>query len=1242
MIQNISIRVPWHDNKWNGNICKEPKRNISCLRLKAITESKDENFECKHCNKCMKGKEEFLHCIRESGAFMSEDKLSQTIEHPYKLNGNKEYQHMVPTTIDIFPYSFVGRCFDWLMVGKNYKKIDKLVDIYGINFDKDIEPNIGFESNWAQNAINQKAIMDEFYKEVKPKKSIVIAYAKQVPFVEDVRRVVVAIGNVKKIVPAKEYKVIKGTKNSYRGMTFETIIEHTIREDNKEGFIIPYEKILKYIDNHKELSLDINEYTIFAPNENFYDFSFATQHVSYDATLAILLQCKKLYKKITKILNEDFSKELKWIDKSIDAVKKERGEYPGLPVMLLASGITKGVVLGKYILDKVINNPKLNIWDEIENALKNRKNIDNNILKNSLEKADYLIWQSIISDEIKYKLIKLLSRFELTRAQAKFVWENNNNEKYDISAKKILNNPYELYEKTRLKAINYLSLDDDSVISIKSIDTSLLKKDNSNSKYPLEIEEPIDGIRDERRIRAIVISILEEEITIGNTIMFQDELIDKINDYFSMNEENAIMTTELLNSMENFFKSEIIIRCDISGNKYYKLERINKFDTVIEEIVKERIDLKDNTNKIDWDKEYIENEEIKKITKSIPTNKRKIIKTESTTALDILGKRKISVLTGGAGVGKTTLINVFCSNKSISKNGVLLLAPTGKATVNLKSKVGGSDDNVESLNVAQFLVRHKRYDGNSKRYHLSTSTDYIEHKTIIIDEASMLTVDMLAALFEVCKLADRIILVGDPNQLPPIGGGKPFVDTISLLEKKESDKKKYIAKLSIIKRQLLNNDNERYDLLLADCFKYSKTNAFSNIFDIIDKSNKNIEIIKYEDKDELDDLLEKAIVKTTNMKNADDFENFDTSLGGANREKSRFVYGSARKVEDWQILSPVKNNIVGTAYFNKNIHNKYRDDEIRLFNENDIVLGNENIVYGDKVINIINKSRRFYNYNTKNAGNDGYVANGEIGIACSYNYKYNYYTNKKKLEYLNVEFSSQLGYTYGFTKDNFGKDGDDSCLELAYALTVHKTQGSQFNIVILIINEPCKLLKRELLYTALTRQKDKVIIFYNDSPYKLLKYSFDNNSEIVTRKTDLFANKLIDFKPSYYNRKGKYYDKKLVNYTLRGEVVRSKSELIIADKLYNAGIDYQYEEELILDGKMKLPDFTIHHNGKTIYWEHLGMLDVDSYKKSWENKKKFYKRNNIEEGVNLLTSEDKNGGIDSREIEKNIAWILKL
>ena len=137
---------------------------------------------------------------------------------------------------------------------------------------------------------------------------------------------------------------------------------------------------------------------------------------------------------------------------------------------------------------------------------------------------------------------------------------------------------------------------------------------------------------------------------------------------------------------------------------------------------------------------------------------------------------------------------------------------------------------------------------------------------------------------------------------------------------------------------------------------------------------------------------------------------------------------------------------------------------------------------------------------------------------------------------LEVEFSSQPGYKYDFTSRDFGEE-NNAVLELAYALTVHKSQGSEFGTVILVLPNPCRLLSRELLYTALTRQKDRIIILHQGPRTELRKYSSDDRSETARRLTSLFV------APSPVEIDGRFFEEYLIHRTARGEMVRSKSEV---------------------------------------------------------------------------------------------------
>jgi hypothetical protein len=109
--------------------------------------------------------------------------------------------------------------------------------------------------------------------------------------------------------------------------------------------------------------------------------------------------------------------------------------------------------------------------------------------------------------------------------------------------------------------------------------------------------------------------------------------------------------------------------------------------------------------------------------------------------------------------------------------------------------------------------------------------------------------------------------------------------------------------------------------------------------------------------------------------------------------------------------------------------------------------------------------------------------------------------------------------------------------------------------------------------------------------------------------------------------------------------VRSKSEVVIADLLYSLKVDYRYEREFIApDGSKRLPDFTIDDpaSGLRVFWEHLGMLDRQSYREKWEQKLAWYRSHGVlpteegggPEGTLVTSRDDSRGGIDSGEIER--------
>lgn len=155
---------------------------------------------------------------------------------------------------------------------------------------------------------------------------------------------------------------------------------------------------------------------------------------------------------------------------------------------------------------------------------------------------------------------------------------------------------------------------------------------------------------------------------------------------------------------------------------------------------------------------------------------------EKAIALERLAGSRIGVLIGPAGTGKTSVLQLLLARPEIVGSRVRLLAPTGKARVRLGKETGYPG---HAQTVAQLLLGD-RFDPDTGRYFTNNRAPKIEATTCIVDKSSMLTEDMLAAIVDAIPENCRLILVGDPNQLPPIGAGCPFVDVIEYL-KREHD-----------------------------------------------------------------------------------------------------------------------------------------------------------------------------------------------------------------------------------------------------------------------------------------------------------------------------------------------------------------------------------------------------------------------------------------------------------------------
>ena len=1197
-IQHFSTRIPWKDNDYTGRIDNKPKYNVAAQVIPNIAESRDIEFEEENAGKLYKdvGSGKLKNWITENAAFMSDSELDIKMNHPYK--NNERFIHYQETSFKLKPYSFLLRPFYWTLK-ENAKKLQEYHNFY---FDyEENEKMLNWESSWISHGESQKSIFEYFFSGIVPNRSLIFPYYKQVPFIEDNRRVIAGIGNIVNSVELTEY--FSDGSRKEKNYVWETNVAHSIRDNDKQGFLMPYLEIFEYLKQNPEF--DISSVTLFEPEGFRNEFSYTAEWVSYDAAIDVLNQAKKVLNNIAKLNLKKANKawvniQLEFVETQLELVWTQRGIYPGLASVLFAFGVKYG-----FDIARQIDTSDNDLISELQLYFTGEKEIGDEKLDDSLAEMEDE-FSGILKNLDKTKYFEILSRINLSMEQAYNAWR-----KFKDNAQAIIANPYLLYELTRKESQDYQ-------ITISQIDNALFVNPLVEDKYPLSRPTKMRSESDKRRFRAMVMFILENAVNKGHTLLSYEQVVNEI-EKLPLDRKTDFQTEKIEGIIEFLRKGELYINTD---HKYIKLKEYQEYKEVIFNVVSDR--LKDSLeNNENWEK--IINNKFGKL-KEGNEEKDKLARKEKTDALKILASSKISVFLGRAGTGKTSALGIFASSKEIKNGGLLALTPTGKARIQLENAFKENEVEAEFMTIAQFLVRSGGFSWSTMSYKLPNKKSTSNAETVIIDESSMLTENMFAGILKlVSPHAKRIIFTGDNNQLPPIGAGRPFTDLINYLEKNAPKK---IATLITEMRQGGTGD----DLLFAQLFSDSKTVDKAIIQRIRNKNiDERFKYVEYTNIEKLEDLFFTEITEIAKMKDVDDADGFNKSLGG--KKTGNYTnYDTSKHIEDWQILSPTKWIGIGTYYLNDRIHQKYRQNFVEKWKERwskSKPLSDQKIVFGDKVISVVNEEREYW---MKNFGiGTEYIANGEIGIMVGYPGQYGKEDKNKK--FYKFLFGSYDKKVFSYTSNEFGGEEGDSKLELSYALTVHKSQGSGFEKTLVVINGKNTFLSKELLYTAFSRQKEKLILLTDLSIEELLKYTNDWYSDTKQRYTDLFEKPdIIEIES---NKQRRYFEERLIHRTLRGEMVRSKSEVIVANVLNNMGIDYVYEDVLAVNGKIYIPDFTIHYQGRTAYLEHLGMLSDTSYKSHWEEKKANYEKVGISEqkGNLIITQDGLDGSLDSKLIE---------
>ena len=297
-VRHLSIRVPWHDSGWAGCVCKKPADNVSCLILRRIREKRDDEHENKLAGKPWSEIDEnkLPPCVSERCSFMSPREFTLNPRHPYSQTSDA-HKHLMATPFRYPAYSAACLPFAWMLKDLAEEKYTALE----LGFDPEREDRahdiMGFKTVWIQTKHNQLVMLDTFFSAVQPQKSLCFIYAKRVPLVEDSRRVIIGVGWVDHVGKPVEYKYKK--RGEIDSVLWERSVQHSIRPKFKNGFLLPYHEILKYLKNNPEE--DPAQYVAFAPDEHFWSYCYASEHLTNDGAIASLLSCNKALENIRKV-----------------------------------------------------------------------------------------------------------------------------------------------------------------------------------------------------------------------------------------------------------------------------------------------------------------------------------------------------------------------------------------------------------------------------------------------------------------------------------------------------------------------------------------------------------------------------------------------------------------------------------------------------------------------------------------------------------------------------------------------------------------------------------------------------------------------------------------------------------------------------------------------------------------------------------------------------------------------------
>lgn len=516
---------------------------------------------------------------------------------------------------------------------------------------------------------------------------------------------------------------------------------------------------------------------------------------------------------------------------------------------------------------------------------------------------------------------------------------------------------------------------------------------------------------------------------ISNGIKYSLEIVTT-NGHTCVQKENLIQfVKELLNISEDLIESEFI---NLRAQDKIVIEEREQTQWVyLYEFYKAEENIAEKLIVLNNSKNIKHISKIDKELKLLEERSDIILSEKQIEAIKEINDNNVCIIAGGPGTGKTTIIKTVLDLYKNQGKKVTLCAPTGRAAKRMEEATGN-----EARTLHRLLEIGKVKEETWIQQSIEDDVTPIDADVIIVDEVSMVDIFLMNYLAKAIYLGTKLVLVGDIDQLPSVGPG-------SVLKSIINSEKFATVYLDKIFRQAAKSK------IILNAHNVNKGEGFI----VRNSENSDLKedffyINEYDQEKILDNILSLSKDRLKNYGDYDFFKNI-------------------------QVITPSKKGLIGTRELNK-----YLQQELNPKTEGKKEKAFGNVIFrqGDRIMQIKNNYDIYWEKHKEQFEYGSGIFNGEFGTIVDFN-----------------EEEKQVQVLYDDDKNAWYSYQDIDQIEHAYAITVHKSQGSEFDVVILPITASAPmLLTRNLLYTAITRAKKLLIVISSQNIINKMIQNYDS------------------------------------------------------------------------------------------------------------------------------------------------------